>query len=265
MTISRKSRVEPFFDNPAAQTFDDVDGEDNSKIEVDRVAELEELLRQSREREELRQEQILLQQPTHFQSQVTETEVKPESIALPDPAVDPDGFAKAMEQRIEIRMENDRKREASKRNRDRDIDDKIEKLWDDFGAQFPDLGDPKEKKRVEFAASQVIANATKRGIDINRYMFTTQGKFFKDVAKEYDDVFGGTDNEDAYADEAPAARGRQPRARNRAENEPVGRTAGLFGGNEGGRRTARKIEDDEENSGGMIEDLQRTQRKSGFF
>lgn len=268
MAYSRNTRIEPTFDMPAAQQFDDVDGEDlpsKEELEASRVAELEELLRQSREREELRQEQILLSQPQHFQSQVTEvTEVKPESIPLPDPAVDPDGFASAMERRTEIKLENSRRREAAERKRNEDIDEKIENLWTDFGRQFPDIAG--NKKRVEFAATQVIANAQKRGIDVNRYMFATQGKFFKDVAKEYDEVFGDIDtgDEDDYDTQVSSSRRRNSRNRNRSEDEPVGRTAGLFGGGPGGRRTSKKAEEDE-TSGGLIDELQKIQKSSGFF
>lgn len=267
MTISRRPRLEPIFDTPVVQQFEDVDGEDlpsKEELAAQRVEELEKLLRESREREELRQEQILLSQPQQFHSQVVDVEVKPESIPLPDPAVDPEGFAAAMERRTEIKLENRARKEAASRKRDEDIDEKIENLWTDFGRAFPDIAG--DKKRIEFAAQQVISAATKRGIDINRYMFTTQGKFFKDVAKEYDEVFGAIDTgyEDDY-DDAPAPTSRRrTSSRNRSEDDDVGRTAGLFGGGPGGRRTSKK-KDDEDDAGSMIDELQKIQRSGGFY
>lgn len=273
MPISKTHRQEPTFSNPTAQVFEDVDGEDKKQVNDDRVAELEKALRELQERQAEERSDIQLSQPTNWQSQVTDkgyTEVNPNTITLPDPALDPDGYANAVQRRAELSVENRERKAAAERRFENDLDTKTADLWDDFGAAYPDISDDRE--RVDFVATKVVKAAVKKGLDINRYMFGSgRNRFMKDVAKEYTNIFGEPeiDNDEDYEDN-PRSRRRQAgsSSRNRNANrsrssDDEGRSAGIFGGDEsGGRANRREVED---TTSTMLEDLQKEQRKSGFF
>lgn len=275
MPISRTPRQkteDSIFTQPTAQVFEDIDREDKQpEKDNDQIADLKRQLADMQERMAEDRSDALLSQPSqnNWQSQVTTTEVKPESIALPDPALDPDGYANAVQRRAELTVENARRRRDNESKFEKDIDDKTAELWADFGDEYPELSDDKE--RIDYVATQVVKSAVKRGLDINRYMFGTgRLRFMKDVAKKYESVFG--DSEDDYVEEDNSRNNRReasPPRRNRNTNrnrqeDDDGRSAGVFGGNESGGRPNRR-EADDETGPSMIDDIQTLQRKTGFF
>lgn len=271
MAISRNPRKsETEFSNPIAQIFDDVDNEDNRVKETDKVAELEAALKELRAQREEERSNALLSAPSTWQSQVTDpVEVNPNTIQLPDPALDPDGYANAVQRRAELAVDNRRNREDRQRKFEDDIDTKVSDLWADFGQEYPDIA--KRRVRVDFIATQVVKKATAKGLDINRYMFGAgRDRFMRDVASEYENEFGEEPAEDNFEDnsrssnsEARASRRARTATRNRSEDDE-GRSAGVFGGNESGGRPARR-EVNEENAPSMVDDLQKLQKQSGFF
>lgn len=275
ITKTKRNENEMTFDEPIAQVFEDLDNESSigdKKPEDDRYEKLANQLAelQTRLSESEKTNMALLTSPQRY-SQVNDApiEVKPESVALPDPALDPEGYDKAKAERDNIRYENRRRQEDFKTRQERSNQNKIDGLWDDFADRFPDIDD---KERIDFVATKVAQDALKRGLDVERYMFVTRDKFMNDVAKKYEDVFGLPEVDDENNEEdtrrssraASRPRGR-PRAnnRNRQEDEYVGRTAGVFGGNESGGRPSRGGEEDTGPS--MIDDIQAIQRKTGFF
>lgn len=274
MTISRKPRSETQIENPMAQVFEDVDNEDKPLVkEADRVADLEAQLAELREqREQDRQDALLQVSGPSFQSQVTDTftPVDVNSVPLPDPALDPDGFSNAATRRAEIAIENKQRKADFDRKRSDDIDTKVETLWANFAEDFPDHA--LNQKRTEYAAQEVIKRAVAKGIDAQRYMFVTQKRFLKDVAKEYNEIFGEPEiDEDDYEDNTSsrsrtsrAAPPRNTRRRNRSEDDDVARTTGIFGGNDGGRQSSKRGPAEDE-PGDMIDDIHKMQKTSGFF
>lgn len=275
MTVSRtpKNKTENIFDPPTAQLFEDVDGEDNAKVSDDRVAELEKALKELQEKNAEERSDALLSQPSHnnWQSQVTQdVETKPESIPLPDPALDPDGFSNATTRRAEIAYENLRRRDAAQNKMAKDIDEKVADLWADFGDAYPEMSE--DKDRIDYVATQVVKEATRKGLDINRYMFGTgRERFMKDVVKKYTKVFGDPETDEDDYDDNPRSRRsassvpsrRRSANRNRAE-EDDGRSSGIFGGDESGGRPNRRQTDDETGPS-MIDDIHAMQRRTGFF
>lgn len=263
------------FLTPMAQVFEDVDGEDNKKVEDNRVAELEAALKELREKREEERNDLLLSQPSNngWQSQVNEQQpvyLDPKTIALPDPALDPDGYANAVQRRAEVAIENSRNKEERTKKFETDIDNKTKALWEDFEYEYPDYSDNRE--RVDYVATAVVKSAVAKGIDINRYMFGSgRNRFMKDVAKKYESVFGEPEtDEDDYEDtrrsnRSEARASNRNRASNRSRSEDdEGRSAGVFGGNESGGRANRR-EVNENNAPSMIDDLQAIQKKGGFF
>lgn len=264
---------ENMFTPPTAEIFEDHDGENASDPRYDALAkQLADL--QTQLSDQQKTNMALLQQPPQFRSQVDQlVEIKPESIALPDPALDPDGYDKATAQRNQIRWENKQRKDEFDARRREEVSNKVEDLWNSFSDKYPDMAG--DKDRIDFVATQISKAAQRRGIDVERYMFVTQDKFLDDVAKKYIDVFGepeGEDNQSDFEDTpqrrraaASPARRDPPRRRNRSEDDDmVSRTGGIFGGNESGGRPSRS-RDDDENGPNMIDDIQALQRKTGFF
>ncbi len=275
--IKRDKEEQSSFEIPTAQIFEDVDNENGSHQEQDdrydtlakQLADL-----QTRLSEAEKANMALLTQP-QWKSQVTDTfvETKPESVALPDPALDPDGYDRAIGQRNQIRADNDRRRNEAAATKQREVSEKVEDLWTTFAERYPDMAEDKEK--IDFVSTQVAKAAQRKGLDVERYMFLTQDKFLDDVAKKFIDVFGDpVENDDETEDyddtprrrraAAPARPRRQPNRRNR-EEEDDNRTGGIFGGNESGGRPSRSRDIDEETGPSMIDDIQNLQRKTGFF
>lgn len=273
MPISKTPRkVSEEFQNPVAQMFEDVDSEDVKKVDDNRIEELENALRELREKHEDERSDFQLTQPApQWQSQVTQdVEINPDTIKLPDPALDPDGYASAVQKRVELVAENARKRRERDERFAKDIDDKTNELWADFGEEFPEYTD---REKIDYAATKVVQAAVKKGLDINRYMFGPgRSRFMKDVAKKFDSVFGEpeADDEDdfentrrTFGSKARATSRNRTAARLRLEDDE-GRSAGVFGGNEsGGRPNARTL--DVEEGPSMVDDIHAMQKKTGFW
>lgn len=265
---------ESMFEPPVAEVFADHDGEGNAPQE-DRYDTLAKQLAdlQTRLSESEKTNMALLSTP-QWRSQVTDQapqDVKPESVALPDPALDPDGYDAALARRNQIRDENARRRQEFDNQRQSSLKEKVDDLWNAFTDQYPDMSEDKEK--IDFVASQVAKEAQRRGVDVERYMFVTRDKYLSDVADKYVKVFGDpADNEgDDDFEDTPRSRrastSSAPRTRSnrrdRSEDDNVGRTGGIFGGAESGGRPSRGR--DEESGPSMIDDIQALQRKTGFF
>jgi hypothetical protein len=280
--ITRKRRDENSdqeitFDQPIAEVFEDRDEPAEQKSQSDdRYDQLAKQLAdlQNRLVESERANMALLSNP-NWQSQSNEqvVDLDPNKVELPDPALDPNGYDKALAERNRIRADNDRRREAADNRKKQDINEKVEDLWDAFAEKYPDMADDKE--RIDFVSTQIARQAAKRGVNVERYMFLTRDKFLDDVAAKYIDVFGDPsgEGEDDKFEDAPRSNralsrsnsGRRSNNRNRQEDEYVGRTGGIFGGNESGGRPSRGRDADEESGPSMIDDIYAIQRKSGFF
>lgn len=258
-----------------AQIFEDVDHENTPKPnETDeRYDALAKQLSDMQIRlvEAERANMALISQPQGNASQVTFVEQDPNKISLPDPALDPEGYERAFTQRQQIRSDNERRRNEFTTKQQTEISEKVDDLWNSFSDKYADMAEDKE--RIDFIASKLVKQAVKRGVDANRYMFVTQDKFINDVAAEYVKIFGDpSDNNENDNDSNQSRRRnasdnnsrRNSSSRNREEDYDVGRTGGVFGGNEsGGRPTKRGGR--EEDTGSMIDDIQTLQRKTGFF
>lgn len=274
MAISRKPKKqneehndEMIFEEPIAQQFDVPESEKNAG-ESDIDKRFEELQRQYETLQaqlNSKDSELEYLRAPDFRSQITDREPQyddPNSVKLPDAAIDPDGYAVALEKRQDIKLANQRKRDEWQRKQEKDIDDKVASLWDAFADEYPDIAENQE--RVEFVAQQVATAAAKAGKDVQKYMFVTRKSFMRDVAKKYEEVFGAREEVDEDIDDRSSRRTRRSRSRDgdRAE-EDNGRSTGIFGGSTGagGRRT--QSEDGDRKS--MIDDIQELQRKTGFF
>lgn len=274
MAISRtpKRVVEQQFDAPVAQTFEDVDGEDNRNDDIDEVADLKAKLAELQEQVNDRTNDLpYLQAPT-YQSQVSPqapVDVDVNTIKLPDPVQFPDEYADAVERRAELRLVNKQRKQEFDARQKTNLDNKLGELWADFGTDYPEMAENKD--RIDFIAQKLAVQAAQRGVDPQHYMFNTRNRFMKDVAKLYVSTFGDPAENGQDIDDDPPARSRKTNSSNRRrasnrdrEEEDNSRSSGIFGGNEsGGRPSRRGVEDETDYS--MLDDIHAMQKKSGFF
>lgn len=277
MAISRKPKTasenterDPIYGEPVAQQFDDVDGEDESKVDP-RDEQLEKLQKELTEMRTLMQERDsdleYLRAPS-WQSQTNEpTYDDPNKIELPDPALNPKEYADAVERRAELRIANKQKRESFERRRDDDLNARVQGLWADFSKYAPAIAVNNE--RVEYVAQKLAEEAKARGKDVEKYMFVTRKTFMRDLVDRYEQVFGPVEEEDADDDNfeedsrpAPRRNARRASSRRNREEEDSGRSAGIFSGHPASVPGAARVKEED---GGMIADIQEAQKKSGFF
>ena len=168
---------------------------------------------------------------------------------LPDPLVDPEGYTRELNTRIQATIDatiqNRVQQDAGARNRDTQVTG----LWDDFSAAHEDYAE--DTDRIEFITAKIAKRAKARGMDVERYMFTTRDQFFGDVVKEYDKVFGKP-NADADEDNL------EPQG----DDTQANRTAGVFGGMESGGAPSKG---GNENKFDMIKEIQDVQKRSGLY
>ena len=169
---------------------------------------------------------------------------------LPDPVSEPESYGKELERRITDRIDNALTQQSGVHDQQQKTSGRIEALWGEF-AEHPKYKDYAENvDRVEFAATKVAKRAEAKGLNIDKYMFTTSEQFFSDIAVEMDKTF-------------PKA---EPDAKKKDGDKPKGeeeeRTGGIFGGLESGGKPA---EDAKAEAGDMLEDITELQRKSEYF
>lgn len=182
---------------------------------------------------------------------------------LPDPIADPKAYSEEMARRqgAYSKQLNDfyqEQRDVSARTQGT-----YQQLWSDFASQYGEYADDQEG--VEFATQKVRNTLLKRGVDVDKYMFSQPDKFFKEITKTYDARFGQPEESESLEPE-PMQRRRQPAQRQAVDRNPddvqPNRTGGIFGGidsGSGGR--AAPIPP----AGDMMKDLRDIQRKTGYY
>lgn len=185
---------------------------------------------------------------------------------LPDPVEDPKAYGEQLQSRIDqmiqSRMQYDRDLRAHQgaQTQTKDV------LWEDFSEAFPDYA--ADEERVGFVTQKVLKRAAARGLDTDRYMLGNSNRFFRDIVKEYNNVFGEPETADDDEDFEPEPKPRR-RTQRRAQDddyEPRGRTGGILGGMDGGAgRQPRGRTPTDEGPGDMIKEIQEIQRKGGYY
>lgn len=127
-------------------------------------------------------------------------------------------------------------------------------LWNEFSQSYADYA--ADQEGIEFATQKVVAQAQRKGLDVNRYMFQNSDRFFRDVVKVYDERFGKPEAEEEVE---PTPR---RRAKRQEEPEDEGRTGGIFGGID---HSSGKGTPSAPPPGDMVKDLQDIQRKMGYY
>lgn len=167
---------------------------------------------------------------------------------LPDPALQPTEYAREVNRRVQDSIRSQQEYARFQQQQAQSSQGVEEQLWERFQQTYSAYaGDP---KKVRYVAEQVIADAQKRGLDVNKYIMGAQDVFMADVAREYDALFGkprDPDEEDNDEDES--------------NEEDDTRTGGMFGGaTTGGRPTAGAEADSD-----MFTALRQRKIKEGWY
>lgn len=164
---------------------------------------------------------------------------------LPDPVADPDGYARALGERLQAktRADADYTRQVSAHNAN-EVNAQ-DALYADFQSKYEDIA--ADEEGVQFVTGTVVKRLKARRIDPTNYMFTHSEEFFDQVASEYKKRFKHE------GDNTPAPR---------EEDDEPNRTSGIAGGLESsGRPTARAAEKVSD----LYTETREIQRKSGFY
>lgn len=183
---------------------------------------------------------------------------------LPDPMTDLEGYTKAMTERVnafvsareQALVTNIERNLTTQNAQQADLEGKADALWTAFDTKYGEKG--WDSDLVEFAAAKVAQQAQAKGIDVQRYMFTTTDKYVDDVAKYLETIAPPKAGEGEGEGEPPDPNA-DPRSANPFEN---GRTAGVFGGTESGGKPAKGKD---EPATDLVTDLQNVQRAMGFY
>lgn len=187
-------------------------------------------------------------QPQYQTPQVPQHQAAPQFGAMPDPVMDPEGFNKALADRITgtigAAMQAQNQISAQQASQDAQAD----RLWAQFEQKYPDLAP--HKKFVGISAAELAEEMKMKGIDMNRYMRVASDQFLDDVAVRVKKDFGAVVAKEDEPELVPA-------------RAVLGRTAGISGGHDGVAGSGAKTAEAE--LGSMTKDLTDLQVKEGYF
>lgn len=177
---------------------------------------------------------------------------------LPDPVTNPQEYAKELTTRtgqytrdlLNFQTQSNQAQHKQSQN--------AETLWEDFASAYQPYADDQE--RMEFVTAQVVKDAARRGLDVQKYMYQHRDRFFSDLAKRYDTVFGKPEDDgetEVELQTTPRRQRQQPQ-----EREEASRTDGIFGGTDQGGPGRQQ---EPLKNGDMIKDIHDIQKKMGLY
>ena len=198
---------------------------------------------------------------------ITAPEATPVDMSgLPSAAEDPDGFSKGLHERLGVAItksvESITAHERATAAQANERTSRTAGLWDEFTERFPELDDYQDY--VEVAATKVAKRASRRGLDLDTYMFKGSDQFLADVAEEAGKIVTPL-REAAKAkgdgdDKAPA----DPDKKGDGDDGPD-RTGGIFGGLDGQGGPGGEEGGEEPEASSLIKDLEAIQLKTGYY
>lgn len=245
---SAKSMLDDMF--PSIPTSDD---NDQSKPKTDDAstattvaalqAQLAEMQKKLSENEQTNL--ALMTKPTSLQNQMPQVPVIDYSKA-PDPIEDKEGYARFVAD-VNQQQADYRQAVAAYEGKQASVSTaRLNKLWASFSETYPDYAE--NTRRVEIAAKAVVERALAEGLDADKYMYGTSGKFMRDVIEEMDDIFGKPSAVEAADDDD--------------DEEEDDRSAGILGG--GGSSASGGKTKPAAQLGSLSADIKEWQEKTGF-
>lgn len=176
---------------------------------------------------------------------------------LPDPLTETEAYNTALAERVSAAIAQGNAQFHAQQRQAASYENNADALFEDFSEKYPLYSDNED--RIAFVAQKVAQRAQSRNIDVQKYMFVTSDKFFRDVVKEYDGIFGKP-VEESDEDEGENEDTRVINTKNIPAEDDDGRDTSIPGGQAPGQRVNTQLK-----QGDMIKDLADLQRASGFF
>lgn len=190
--------------------------------------------------------QMAATQPIQTPTITAPAEPKLDMSNMPDPVYASADYNRVLSERVskfaQDRLEWESNKRQSTASAAESQKNRADQLWTDFSTKYSDYAEDEEK--VELAMQSVVKNAQKRGIDLERYMFTHQDQFMRDVVTKMDNLFGKPGSAKAEEDEEEAVRTVMPAH---------------------GSVFPSKVTKTEDAGGDFISEIHEMQRKSGFY
>ncbi len=193
----------------------------------------------SKQLEQMQQDRMTLMMQPHAAPPVPLALPKPLE-ALPDVITEPEAYADSVAKRIEDRLDARAVTATAVAAKQQESTARYNNLWEAFQVKHKEYAG--DYRQVQYAANIAAQNITKRGLDVERYMFTYQDQFMQDVITEMESIFG--------------KKGGKPEPL--VEPEP-GRTGGMFGGEDSGGKPEPAMVPDN-----AFAEIREWQEKTGF-
>lgn len=178
---------------------------------------------------------------------------------LPDPVTDMPGYQRELQARVNAALQGATAAVEQRVTSARSEEDQASALWTSFASRYPEWAEHEDL--VGTIAQKTVAEAQRKGLDTQKYVFQNSDLFFSDVEKQLKSKYGRLvtqEEEDEGEDERD-----DERAADLIEDD--GRSAGIFGGQETGGKPAVGGKQAKMAEGDMVRDLHDLQRRSGFF
>lgn len=187
---------------------------------------------------------------------------------LPDPMAKPEEYNAELARRVDAFVKLREHASNHARTTEQATTRTAEQLWTEFSAKHPEWASHKEL--VGVMAEKAARKAQAQGLDTQAYMNSGATLFFKDIINElnasgYSRLVEPAEDDEEEFDTTPERTAPERKQARPAtpfdDDDEDGRTAGIFGGQEGGNRpTPGKPK-----AGDMLEDLRSIQARTGFF
>ena len=125
--------------------------------------------------------------------------------ALPDVISEPEAYADSLAKRIEARMDARTNAATAQATAKQTSSARYNDLWEAFQVKHKAYAG--DYRQVQYAANQAAQAIAKRGLDVERYMFTYQDQFMEDVITEMKSIFGPKGEVEPLVDPEPARTG----------------------------------------------------------
>lgn len=169
---------------------------------------------------------------------------EPQFGEAPNPAEDPQGYAKWVDAKVEARERHKQEVDSWAARQQASRSERLNSVWGDFSTRYEDLASNTEQ--VGIAAENVLKKARAKGIDTEGYMFRNSNVFVDDVANEMKRLWPNLTQKNDEDDE---------------DDDDI-RTMGLPGGNEGRGRATEGMKMPK--LGSLSEDISALKKKFGI-
>ena len=183
---------------------------------------------------------------------------------LPNPADDPDGFSRGLNDRLVATytqaIDSMHKTLSQRQQAVGANQEFLDELSTDFDSTYPDLAGPEKSEYVKVAAKKILTRVQRQGLDVQKYIAADTDGFMERVAKSARVIMA---RETAEGDEgADTAKGGDDTAKGAVDPDPF--RVMVMGGDAGSAGAAAKG-DDKKDKSSFVGDLIAEQKRMRLY